>query len=178
MKCMNRLWVVLAVAGASLLAGGCIEEEGHREEEVPVGHVTLNGVEYRTGANPNYIWVPFDTEWSFVVGLIAEETGEVTGLVFICRDSEYYFRVGDTLRWDDCRMGFMEPEVSVTNSDIKRDFNEFLSGSIRVVSYGSYEGGFGLKFEQLRFTLKSRPDEVFELDGTIYYRREEVDYTS
>ena len=41
MKCMNRLWVVLAVAGASLLAGGCIEEEGHREEEVPVGHVTL-----------------------------------------------------------------------------------------------------------------------------------------
>lgn len=167
---INRLFVMLIAVSTSLFMASCSNDDDNEIEDgsSTVSNVTLNGVTYTTTEQSHYIVDTNEDALGFVSVLKSDEVEEPIMFALYYPGWDWEDRkITDGKELTGIHIAFKEGAGSIAGYEVALNYTTVESGNVIAVPY---DGGHGLEFNNLTFTTSSNPNQTFVLDGTIYYK--------
>lgn len=161
---LHRVWTSISILALVCFVGCSDNADDEANGSNVASRITLNDMEY-TAIDNSYFKEPVNVAYAFISQLKTENLSK--GLIIYYNNYEVYkITDGEDLLENNIHIAFTTGAGSYSSSKISSNRTDIISGSITVVPFND---GHGLKFNNLKFTTSSNPDETFEIDGTIYY---------
>ena len=171
-KYISRLFVIFITTSIALFMASCSndddEELGNNDSNSTVTNVTLNGITYTTTEQSHYFIDPNEDALAFGAVLKSNEVEKPIMFVLYYPNWDWEDKkITDGKELTGIHIAFKEGAGSIAGYEVALNNTTVESGNVIAIPY---EGGHGLKFNNLTFTTSSNPNQRFVLDGTIYYK--------